>query len=295
MCRLAKNFLSARNPAVKPLRLCLIVPTLDRGGAEKQLSLLAAGLPKDQFDVHVVVLTRTGPRQAELDAAGIPVHVIGKPSKYSPAAFTKLTRLLKSLKPDIVHTWIFAANCYGRVAAKWAGVPVIIAGERCVDLWKTQRHFLIDRFLARFTHCIATNSHGVVDFYSQHGINKSLFEVIPNGIPPSVIQPITRDEALQRLQISPERRVIGTVGRLWPQKRYRDLICAADVLGVVRPEITLVIIGDGPQRHELLRFRDQVTNSNWVRFVGERDDVAQLLPTLKFSGWGVPMRVKATR
>ena len=51
-------------------RILEIIPTLDRAGAEKQLTLLAAGLPSDEFDVHVCVLTRGGPLMADLESAG---------------------------------------------------------------------------------------------------------------------------------------------------------------------------------------------------------------------------------
>jgi hypothetical protein len=61
-----------------PLRVALIIPTLDRGGAEKQLSLLAAGLAGHGIEPHVVVLTRDGPLREDLQQAGVPVTLIGK-------------------------------------------------------------------------------------------------------------------------------------------------------------------------------------------------------------------------
>ena len=48
------------------LKVCLVIPTLVKGGAEKQLSLLAAGLDRARFECHVVVLTHSGPYEAEL-------------------------------------------------------------------------------------------------------------------------------------------------------------------------------------------------------------------------------------
>jgi hypothetical protein len=119
-------------------RLLHIIPTLVRGGAEKQLALLAAGLPRDQFDVHVAVLTHSGPLEETLSAAGVPVTVIGKRWKVDPLAYWRLKALIRRLKPDIVHTWLFAANSYGRQAAIAAGVKHIVAGERCVDPWKSR-------------------------------------------------------------------------------------------------------------------------------------------------------------
>lgn len=260
------------------IRVCLVIPTLDRGGAEKQLCLLAAGLPRDLFDVHVVALTRDGPLRPTLDRAGIPLTVIGKRFKADPTAYARLKRELVALRPDLVHTWIFAANCYGRAAARAAGVPRVLGSERCVDLWKTAAHFWIDRYLARRSEAITTNSEGVRAFYTQHGIDPGLFRIIPNGIPPLQTVPIERTEAAERVGADPRRRWILAVGRLWPQKRYRDLIWAAEVLGTMRGDTTLVIVGDGPQRDELIRHRDQASDADRVRFAGHRDDVASLLP-----------------
>ena len=98
-------------------KILLVIPTLDRCGAEKQLTLLATHLPKEQFDVHVAVLTRDGPYSADLRQAGIPCTVIGKKGKISFSAYFRLKRLIQKFQPDVVHTWLFAANAYGRKAA----------------------------------------------------------------------------------------------------------------------------------------------------------------------------------
>ncbi len=251
---------------------------MDRGGAEKQLCLLAESLPSDQFDVHVILLTRDGPRSKSLRDSGIPVTVIGKRFKADPTALIRLRRELLRLKPDVVHTWLFAANSFGRAAARLAGVPAIIGSERCVDPWKSSSHFLVDRQLARISKAITTNSSGVRDFYAAHGIASDLFQVIPNGIRAGQPQSISKDEAFGRLGVPTDKKLLLAVGRLWPQKRYRDLIWAAELLATVREDTVLVIVGDGPQRGELLRHRDAVSTHDSVRFVGARNDVDELLP-----------------
>lgn len=261
------------------LRVLEIIPTLDRGGAEKQLSLLAAGLPRDQFDVHVCALTRGGPLLEPLRDAGIPVTVIGKRWKIDPGAWWKLRKLIVRLKPDLVHTWIFAANSYGRHAALSAGVPVVLGGERCVDPWKRGYELAIDRYLARRTTRIVTNSSGVVDFYAKHGIAADKFAVIPNGIrPPAPATKSLSETALGELNLPADSWIIGAVGRLWPQKRYKDLIWAAELLRCVHPSVQLVIVGDGPQRWRLERYALQTVEDRRVHFLGERHDVSQLLP-----------------
>ncbi|MFK8114359.1 MAG: glycosyltransferase family 4 protein [Rubripirellula sp.] len=259
-------------------RVVLLIPTMDRGGAEKQLCLLAENLPREQIEPHVFLLTRDGPRSESLREAGIPVTVIGKRFKADPSALWRLRSELKRLQPDLIHTWLFAANSFGRAAAKLAGVPRIIASERCVDPWKTAAHFFVDRHLAKSTEAITTNSTGVQEFYAANGIDPSLFRIIPNGIPARDATVIDRQEACERLDVAVDRKLIFAVGRLWQQKSYRDLIWAAELIGCLREDTTLVVIGDGPQRGELLRHRDAVTTTERVKFAGNRSDVLELLP-----------------
>jgi glycosyltransferase involved in cell wall biosynthesis len=266
-------------------RIVHVIPTLDRGGAEKQLALLATRLPRDEFDVHVCVLTRSGPMAQSLLEAGIPIHAIDKRWKADPIAYYRLRKLLRKLRPELVHTWIFAANSYGRQAARSAGVRRIVAGERCVDRWKVWHELAIDRHLARRTDRIVTNSSGVVDFYAGHGIARGKFEVIPNGIDlPGAqaggVAALSRHELLAELQIPEGAQLIGAVGRLWPQKMYKDLIWAAELLKVVRADSHLLIIGEGPQRMQLLRWRDNLGIADRVHFLGHRNDVPAIMPHL---------------
>src|SRR4051812_33237583 len=105
------------------------------------------GPAADRFRVEAAALTRLGPLEDELRDAGVPVTLIGKPLKVDPFALMRLTRFLKTKRFDVVQTWVFAANCYGRVAAARAKVPVVVTAEMAVDLWKGRGHLAIDRAL----------------------------------------------------------------------------------------------------------------------------------------------------
>ena len=263
------------------IRVLQIIPTLVRGGAEKQLTELAIGLPRDEFDVHIAVLTHSGPYEETLRAHDVPVTVIGKKWKVDPFAYRRLRACIKQLQPDLVHTWIFAANCYGRQAAFSVGVKHVLAGERCVDRWKVWHEFAIDRRLAKRTERIVTNSTSVRDFYSEHGIPTEKFAIIPNGIRPfEASGELTREQLLDELELPVDVKLIGSVGRLWPQKRTKDLMWAAELLKAARDDTHLLLIGDGPQRDALLRFRNEVQIADRVHFLGEREDVRELLPLL---------------
>ena len=83
---------------------------------------------------------------------------------------------------------------------------------------------------------------------------------------------------MTELQLPRDARLVGAVNRLWPQKRVKDLIWAADLLKVIRQDVHLLVIGDGPQRERLIRFRRQVCIEDKVHFLGHRDDVAEIMP-----------------
>lgn len=259
------------------LKVVQIIPTLVQGGAEKQMALLAAHLDPSRFESQVIVLTHSGPLEQTLRDQGIPVHRIGKQGKADPRGYLRLKAKLKQLAPDIVHTWLFAANSYGRYAAHRAGVPVIIAGERCVDPWKTRGHFWIDRWLQRVTTRIATNTPAVTQFYQRHGLDPQKFVVIPNAVIPSSHPRLERAELFKRLRIPPRGRVVGAVGRLWKQKGYPDLIWAAELLRVAYQDVWFVILGDGPELTRLQQLRDKYGAQDAVRFAGHRGDASELL------------------
>ncbi|MBL8889604.1 MAG: glycosyltransferase [Planctomycetaceae bacterium] len=259
-------------------KITMIIPTLVQGGAEKQMSLLAAGLPKTEFDVRVIALTAGGPWEKYLLDHQVPVRVIGKRFKFDPFSFYSLYRELKQEKPDLIHTWIFAANSYGRVAGRLAGVPVRVVGERCVDLWKNEFHFWLDRFLERWTDAIVTNSQGVVDFYQQHRIGLNKFHVIPNGSwPQGVADPHARQNWRERLKLPQDAVIATSLARLWPQKKLKDLIWAIDLLNCKYQHVHLVIAGDGPERQRLQQFACEAKVADRVHFLGHLSSADSLL------------------
>jgi len=261
-----------------PTRLLHIIPTLDRAGAEKQLLLLATHLPRDQFDVHVCALTRGGPRLDALREADVSTKVIGKRFKADPIALGRLRRHIAALKPQIVHTWMFAAGAYGRTAARQLGVAHLVHAERCIDRWKARWQWSVDRFLARRTDRIVANTPGVRDYCVQHGIEEHRLIVIPNGVAAAHEARISRRELLERVQLPSDARVIAAIGRLWPQKGIKELIWATELVAVLHPTVFLLVIGEGPQRGHLEKFAQGASSLERVRFLGERDDVPQILP-----------------
>lgn len=259
------------------IKVLLLIPTLDRSGAEKQLTLLATRLPRTEFDVRVVLLTRGGPYEEELAAHHVPVIHLRKRFKFDPFAWRRLRNLLRDEKPDVLHTWLFAGNAYGRLAAGASPSFPIVVSERCVDSWKAGWQLRVDQFLIPRTTRLVGNSQSVAEFYGQLGVPADKLQVIPNGI--DLPEAVTDREALRReFDIPPGSLVVGFVGRLAAQKRVEDLIWAFELLRVMHGEVYFLLAGEGPQRESLEQFARGLNIEQRIRFLGQRQDVLRWLP-----------------
>ena len=262
------------------IRLLLVIPTLDRSGAEKQFTLLATRLPKAEFDVRVVALTRGGPYLADLQQSGVPVDILHKRFKLDPIALWRLRRIIRDWQPEIIHSWLFAANSYCRLVAGKRPRVKLIVSERCVDTWKSRRELWLDRRLAARTARLVANSQSVADFYQQAGFPAEKIAIIRNGVEIPALEPAARRRARAMLQLSESVPVIGSIGRLARQKRLDDVIWAFELVRCLRGEVRLVIAGDGPERARLERFAREIQVDGSVQFLGHRADAAELWPGL---------------
>lgn len=268
------------------IKVVLVIPTLDRSGAEKQFTLLATGLPRDEFDVHAVALTRSGPYAECLRAAGIPLTVLNKRLRFDPIALWRLRTLVRQLNPDVLHSWLFAANAACRLIAPRQPRPQVVVSERCVDSWKSGWQLRLDRRQIRRTARLVANSVGVADFYRDLGVPDDKLVIIPNGIEiPD--KPVTGREAatgrgavLAELDIPPDARIIGYAGRLARQKRVRDLVWAMQLLKQLTDRVCLLIIGDGPERRRLEGLARHLGCDHLIRFTGHREDAGRLIRLL---------------
>ena len=261
------------------IRIAFVIPTLDQSGAERQLTLLARGLPRDEFSVHVIALNRGGPFADELRAAGISVEVLGKRFRFDPLTYLRLRSSLRAVKPDIVQSFLFAANSYVRLPGIAPVNCQVVVSERCVDSWKSGWQLAMDRRLIGCTNAMTANSASVASFYEAVGVPGNLITVIPNALP-GVPARYTRDQAREILGLRPEDRVVGFSGRLAPQKRLPDLIWGFQLLHQVVENARLVIVGEGPERDSLTSCASQLGCREKIVFTGHRADAWPLLIAL---------------
>ena len=108
------------------------------------------------------------------------------------------------------------------------------------------------------------------------GVPSEKLAVIPNAveIPEATAD---RDQELAKFDIPAGSHVVGFAGRLAPQKRVKDVVWAMQLLKQLRDRVYLMLIGDGPERGNLVDLARHMSCDHLVRFVGHRDDVARLI------------------
>jgi len=262
-------------------KVLFVIATLDPAGAERQLVYLATGLDRRRYEPTVCCLTRGGPFEAELAAAGIDCVVLGKKAKYDFTVVWRLASLIRETQPDIVHTWLFTGNAFGRTAAVLAQAPVIVAGERCVDEWKRWPHRLIDRLLTLRTDAVIANAEAIKRYcVATIGLPRDRIRVIPNGIDLRRVRRHPPEGVREQLGIPPGSYVIGTAGRLETQKGIEFLIEAQAVLVRKGLEVVTLILGQGELADALKARALRLGVADTVKFLGNRSDIWQLYPLM---------------
>ena len=261
-------------------RILHVVTSPNQMDATAQSAWLAAGLPREDYDVHICALRRrrppSGPGEKSTESAG----VIESRWTLDPAALARLCRQMKHLQPTVVHTWQSPASLYGQAAA-------LLVGTECIVRWEPDRRpresplaRTLDRMLGTRAGRIVVTCDEIRQNLIQHGTPADRLVVIPYAAPESCETTPDRQQVLHELGLPIDARVIGAAGPLIPSRRFKDLIWAADLLKVLCENVHLVIIGDGPQRWRLRRYCRQLRIEDRVHLLGDRPDAKRLISIL---------------
>ena len=228
-----------------------------------------------RFESVVCCIQAKGELAAELEGAGITVHCLERmrSKRFDWRAVRDLARLLRRERIALVHSHLYHANLYGRLAARLAGVPAVASVHNVYTRSKLHRR-LLNRLLSRGSaRVIAVSDDVRRDLVEQDGIDPARVVTIRNGIDLRRVETgLSRQEARARLAIPDDALAIGCVGRLEEQKGHRFQLEAAARLD---PDCKIFVVGDGRLRNELeAQARGRVT------FLGARSDVADILRAL---------------
>jgi sugar transferase (PEP-CTERM/EpsH1 system associated) len=263
---------------------------LDCGGLENLLIERINRMASHCYRHAVVCLTGHTAFARRIERPGVALYALDKPPGAAPATHVHLWRLLRRLRPAILHTYNLSALEYAP-AALLAGVPVRINGAHGRDaadpLGRNRRHRLLRRLMLPFyDHCYANSADLLAWSRNEIGVPLHKSRLLPNGVDTDRYQPARAagGDGPLRLHFGSGMLVIGSVGRIEAVKDHANLVRAFALLVARRtdlaPRLRLVIVGDGPL---LPALRAQVLAAGLDRCVwlpGGRTDVAELLREL---------------
>jgi glycosyltransferase involved in cell wall biosynthesis len=259
-------------------RILLLSTSLGMGGADRQIVYLAKALLACDYDVRLVSMTPLEEMGRQALAEGLPVTSLDMVrGRADWSAFRRLVKLLRSWQPHLLSSFMYHANLMGRLAGRWAGVPLLVTSIRSERNGSPGQDWLM-RLTNWMDHCQTTNSQQVADSLRQRGLlSPGKSRVIPNGIDPDALTASAAERVRLRGELKLEQNefVWLAIGRLLPQKDYPTLLEAFAPLG--RHPARLLIAGRGPLLAELQQQVDRLGVSSQTVFLGVRQDIASLL------------------
>ena len=261
----------------RSIRVMHIIWSLDLGGAEQVVMNLTRHFDRKKFQPIVCCLNEKGRYAYLVENDGIPVFEMKKYPKLDFLLLPRLVRLIKRTKVDLIHTHLFTANLWGRLAAKLARVPVV-STEHGMDSWRSAIDLSLDQWLATFNQKIICVSEGVRRFYGQRNSNlDGKVKIIHNGIDVERFSaPADREEIRRQLGLNPSAHVVGIVGRLVPDKAHEDFIDAVKIISEQDPLIRGLIIGEGKLHRQLKAKVMKMHLEDKIYFLGNRNELPPL-------------------
>ncbi|MBI3988606.1 MAG: GT4 family glycosyltransferase PelF [candidate division NC10 bacterium] len=295
------------------IRICRIITRLNIGGPAQHVILLSAGLPREEFETLLVIGKEEEGEGSLFDLAmakGCQPFLL--PRLHRPIGLlddlltlVALFRLFKRWKPHIVHTHTSKAGTLGRLAARAAGVLIVVHTfhghifEGYFSPWQATAFLTVERLLAKFTTRIITLSEGQRrELLARKIGNEEKIVVLPLGLEldPFSACAAKSGQLREELGLLGEEKLVGIVGRLVPIKGHEIFLQAARVVAERLPSCRFLIVGDGPERLKLQGMAEALGLSSEVLFLGWRRDLDRIyadldLCTLSSSNEGTPVSI----
>ncbi len=247
-----------------------VAPQLGTGGLERQLALLCRAQTEDDFGCVVVVWNHDVDARWAREIERLGVSVIGMPRGSSGAVkVLHLRRLVRRLAPSLVHSYSFYLNAPVAFACMGLRTKVVGSIRNDYHFERANTSAVLGRLSGRLpAMLIANNDQGARNSESAGFWGPRNVVVVPNAVDLDSVD-------LSRKPDHPPL-VLG-VGRLAPEKRWDRLIDAASILVEEGSPVRVLIAGGGPLQRQLVgRVADRGIEE-WVEFLGERLDIAELM------------------
>jgi glycosyltransferase involved in cell wall biosynthesis len=278
----------------EPIRILRVIARLNMGGPALHVSYLSHGLAARGYRTTLVSGTvgadegsmAFAAEERDVDVVAVPELQREISPLHDPVAIAKLVRLLREIRPHILHTHTAKAGTVARTAALLAGrarPPIVVHtfhGHVLRGYFgpaKTRAFLEAERLLARRTTRLVAVGPQVRDELVELGVAPAdRFSVIRLGI--DLRERVSSSDAhreglRQALGLSPKQFVVGWIGRMTAIKRVPDVLAAFASLRGRGVDAALVLVGDGPDRAQAERLAATLGVAADTRFVGYQRDV----------------------
>lgn len=283
----------------KKIKVAHIIARMITGGADENTLFTVQGLDKNRYEVDLImgeefdesILKRVKDENINI------IQIKGLKWKlnflYDPIVLIKLIKMIRKNRYDIVHTHTTKAGILGRIAARIAGVPIIVHGlhgstfEAFDSGLLNWLLFLFERLTGRFTDAYISVSGVLSEKYIERGIGKKEnYHTVYSGMELETFYrvrgKIDYRKKQRELGINSEDFVIGNVARLEKRKGHKFLIDTFEKVIEERKgrPLKLLIIGEGEERGNLENYVKEANLEKKVIFTGYREDVEELMAVM---------------
>jgi len=249
------------------------------------LARLVTGCERERYRSIVVSMTVPGAVGPLLDRAEVEWHTLGMRRGMADwHGATRLFRLLRELRPEILQTWLYHADLLGLLAQLRTPPFILFWNIRCTETVGVRTVRKILSWCSAKPDAVIVNSLAGRRFHEQIGYRPRRWEHIPNGCDTSLFKfnEKARRDLRRELGIADEAIVVGLPARHHPMKDHATFLAAAARLAAVRPEAVFLLIGQGVDRSN--RALRQLIEAHGiaarVKLLGERADMPDVYPVL---------------
>jgi len=258
------------------VRLVMLVDSFLAGGAERVAVEVAIRLDRSRFDPRVIATRCGGPLLEKLDEAGVPYAILGRRRGFAPRKLLAAHREIANC--DLLHAHKYGSNVWGALFARTTGVPLVVREPTFNGARSIRRSVGYRYWVAPVTRRVICPTPVVARSLENDGFRPERIRVVRTGVPLNAA--LDQGEARRELGLPDDARAIGIVARLRLEKQHEVLFRAFARLAPDRPELRLVVVGDGPRRRELAEIGADLGIGGRIVWCGERRDARRLVTAL---------------
>lgn len=234
----------------------ILTRSLEAGGAERQVSILAKALHNKGYKVTVGIFYAGGTFEEGLRQAGVSIYALGKKGRWDLVGwFWRYLKAIRDVNPDVIYSFLTTSNVVAITGRLFSQKPVVW-GIRASNMnleaydWLARLTAWVEKKLSRFVKIIIFNAHVSRQHHASSGYCLTNAVVIPNGIDTDMFKPDAHLKLTIRNQlgIPQDAWVVGMLARVDPMKDYETYLAAARLLASRHPNLYFIAAGVGTDK-----------------------------------------------